>query len=248
MAPRGARAGPPAPEARSRIALVAHGTTVATNALLQRTGARTGLVTTAGFRDVLARALDPDAARAGGRRDPAGDAGGRRVRLGVRRGAARVPGVRAAGGHGAERLSRPGRRRLRPAPTPARRWPAPSWGRLAGRCPAGSRPGPTTPALRWSWRSAAPAPTPTSSTWRPWAVAGEWPEARSAPDRRGGCTRGGTARTPAKGQVVKYFSTIRRTVLALRSVASMASNRSTFALDMTLSPRSRRCSQNTCRP
>ena len=35
------------------VAEIAHGTTVATNALLERTGARTGLVTTAGFRDVL---------------------------------------------------------------------------------------------------------------------------------------------------------------------------------------------------
>lgn len=33
--------------------LFAHGTTVATNAVIQRTGARTGLITTAGFRDVL---------------------------------------------------------------------------------------------------------------------------------------------------------------------------------------------------
>jgi N-methylhydantoinase A len=35
------------------VALVLHGTTVATNAILEMTGARTGLVTTAGFRDVL---------------------------------------------------------------------------------------------------------------------------------------------------------------------------------------------------
>jgi len=35
------------------IADVAHGTTVATNALLTHTGARTGLITTRGFRDVL---------------------------------------------------------------------------------------------------------------------------------------------------------------------------------------------------
>jgi N-methylhydantoinase A len=35
------------------IGLVAHGTTVATNALLERRGARTALVTTAGFRDVV---------------------------------------------------------------------------------------------------------------------------------------------------------------------------------------------------
>ncbi|MEK7204607.1 MAG: hydantoinase/oxoprolinase family protein, partial [candidate division NC10 bacterium] len=37
----------------SDIAEIAHGTTVATNALLERKGARTGLLTTAGFRDVL---------------------------------------------------------------------------------------------------------------------------------------------------------------------------------------------------
>ena len=35
------------------IAEIAHGTTVATNALLERKGARTGLLTTKGFRDVL---------------------------------------------------------------------------------------------------------------------------------------------------------------------------------------------------
>lgn len=35
------------------IAEIAHGTTVATNAVLERKGARTGLLTTAGFRDVL---------------------------------------------------------------------------------------------------------------------------------------------------------------------------------------------------
>jgi N-methylhydantoinase A len=37
----------------ARVAVFAHGTTVATNALLERRGARTALVTTAGFRDVL---------------------------------------------------------------------------------------------------------------------------------------------------------------------------------------------------
>src|SRR2546427_12485281 len=35
------------------LALVAHGTTTATNAVLERKGARTGLITTRGFRDVL---------------------------------------------------------------------------------------------------------------------------------------------------------------------------------------------------
>ncbi|MFN2225852.1 MAG: hydantoinase/oxoprolinase N-terminal domain-containing protein, partial [Anaerolineae bacterium] len=34
-------------------AVVVHGATVATNALLERSGARTALVTTQGFRDVL---------------------------------------------------------------------------------------------------------------------------------------------------------------------------------------------------
>ncbi len=37
----------------SALATVVHGTTVGTNALLQRMGAPTGLITTAGFRDVL---------------------------------------------------------------------------------------------------------------------------------------------------------------------------------------------------
>jgi N-methylhydantoinase A len=35
------------------VSLFAHGTTVATNAVIERTGARTGLLTTKGFRDVL---------------------------------------------------------------------------------------------------------------------------------------------------------------------------------------------------
>ena len=39
--------------APAMLRLVVHGTTVATNALLERRGARTGFVTTAGFRDVL---------------------------------------------------------------------------------------------------------------------------------------------------------------------------------------------------
>ena len=37
----------------AEIATVVHGTTVGTNALLERKGARTGIITTAGFRDVL---------------------------------------------------------------------------------------------------------------------------------------------------------------------------------------------------
>lgn len=37
----------------SRIGTVVHGTTVGTNALLERKGARTGIITTKGFRDVL---------------------------------------------------------------------------------------------------------------------------------------------------------------------------------------------------
>jgi N-methylhydantoinase A len=43
------KSGVPAAE----IAEIAHGTTVATNAVLERKGARTGLLTTAGFRDLL---------------------------------------------------------------------------------------------------------------------------------------------------------------------------------------------------
>ena len=35
------------------IGAIVHGTTVGTNALLERTGARCGVITTAGFRDVL---------------------------------------------------------------------------------------------------------------------------------------------------------------------------------------------------
>ena len=41
------------PQNGSSIAELAHGTTVATNAILERKGARVGLLTTAGFRDVL---------------------------------------------------------------------------------------------------------------------------------------------------------------------------------------------------
>ncbi|MDB5591981.1 hydantoinase/oxoprolinase family protein [Enterovirga sp.] len=39
--------------ASADVTLFAHGTTVATNAVLERRGARTGIITTAGFRDVL---------------------------------------------------------------------------------------------------------------------------------------------------------------------------------------------------
>jgi len=39
--------------AAERVAVIAHGSTVATNALLERAGARTALVTTEGFRDVI---------------------------------------------------------------------------------------------------------------------------------------------------------------------------------------------------
>src|SRR5271166_4449966 len=40
--------------AAADIALIIHGTTLATNAIIERKGARTALITTAGFRDVLA--------------------------------------------------------------------------------------------------------------------------------------------------------------------------------------------------
>ena len=38
-----------------QIATVVHGTTVGTNALLERKGARTGIITTRGFRDIPTR-------------------------------------------------------------------------------------------------------------------------------------------------------------------------------------------------
>ena len=41
------------PAALTDVSLLVHGTTVATNALLERKGARTGLITTTGFRDVV---------------------------------------------------------------------------------------------------------------------------------------------------------------------------------------------------
>jgi N-methylhydantoinase A len=40
-------------ESAERVSGIVHGTTVATNAILERRGARTGLITTSGFRDVL---------------------------------------------------------------------------------------------------------------------------------------------------------------------------------------------------
>src|SRR5258705_227505 len=48
---QGPLAGPAA--AAAEVAVIVHGTTTATNALLERKGARTGLITTRGFRDVL---------------------------------------------------------------------------------------------------------------------------------------------------------------------------------------------------
>src|SRR5882672_10621875 len=48
---QGALAG--AAAAAAEVAVIVHGTTTATNALLERKGARTGLITTRGFRDVL---------------------------------------------------------------------------------------------------------------------------------------------------------------------------------------------------
>ncbi len=48
---QGALAG--AAASAAEVAVIVHGTTTATNALLERKGARTGLITTRGFRDVL---------------------------------------------------------------------------------------------------------------------------------------------------------------------------------------------------
>ena len=44
----------PSPRGLSAIARIAHGSTVATNAILERKGARTALIATQGFRDILA--------------------------------------------------------------------------------------------------------------------------------------------------------------------------------------------------
>jgi len=37
----------------AQVELIIHGTTLATNTLINRNGARTGLITTAGFRDII---------------------------------------------------------------------------------------------------------------------------------------------------------------------------------------------------
>ena len=41
------------PSPVAELAAVVHGTTIATNAVLERKGARCGLITTRGFRDIL---------------------------------------------------------------------------------------------------------------------------------------------------------------------------------------------------
>ena len=125
--------------------MLAHGTTVATNALLERRGARTALVTTEGFRDVIeigrqnrAVALRPRRARAAAARParaPVHGAGadgpGRRARP-ARRGdrceaaVARARGRRGRGGRGLPAL-------LVPPP----RSTSGAWARRsARRCPA----------------------------------------------------------------------------------------------------------------
>ena len=48
------RAGRPLDAFLAEVELIVHGTTVTTNALLTRQGARTGLICTYGFRDALA--------------------------------------------------------------------------------------------------------------------------------------------------------------------------------------------------
>ena len=47
------RYGMPSADLLSQIAVIVHGTTVATNTMLEYTGATTGLITTAGFRDII---------------------------------------------------------------------------------------------------------------------------------------------------------------------------------------------------
>ena len=51
---RARRSWPPPALAAADIGIVIHGTTLATNAVIERKGARTALLTTEGFRDVIA--------------------------------------------------------------------------------------------------------------------------------------------------------------------------------------------------
>ena len=151
------------------VAVFAHGMTVATNALLERRGARTALVTTEGFRDVLeiARpepplALRPDAGSAAGPR-PTGAAVHRSRADGAgRRGRAAGRGRRGARRGGPARRRRGGGRgvpavRLPPSRARARRR------RCGARRPAG---GPRLAVQRGPARSSAntnasPRPPPT---------------------------------------------------------------------------------------
>ena len=104
----------------AEVALVIHGTTLATNAVIERTGATTALITTEGFRDVLAIADESrfdqydinlvktaplDSARAAPDGARARDRGRRRAGA-AGRGRGRRPGAGAAGARGRERRDR----------------------------------------------------------------------------------------------------------------------------------------------
>ena len=110
----GAAVGAATPAADDRPALLAHGTTVATNALLERRGATVALVTTEGLRDVVEI----------GRQDRPSlydQLASRPEPLVARRHRYEVAGRLAADGHGAGRRSTPTRcRPSRPTSTP---WP-----------------------------------------------------------------------------------------------------------------------------
>lgn len=68
----------------ARIDIIVHGTTVCTNALLTRKGARVGLVTTAGFRDVLQMRRGVRESRYDNTEKPADPLVPRELRVGIR--------------------------------------------------------------------------------------------------------------------------------------------------------------------
>ena len=176
------------------VAVFAHGMTVATNALLERRGGRTALVTTEGFRDVIeigrqnrpslydlaerpAATARPARAAVHG---PGADGAGGRGRAARRARAwaavvAAVRGGRGRGGRGlpAVRVPAPGARAARRRRDPRRRCPT-SRSRCRARC---CRSSASTSGCR------PPSPTPTSRPGSP----------RTSRRLAGGARRGGPA-------------------------------------------------------
>ena len=157
--------------AAADVTLVVHGTTLATNALIERKGARTALLTTEGFRDSLEMALGAalravrhlhGAARAAGAARPAlrrprargrrrRGAAARSTRQRVRRRRQRTAPAQGRGGGG--RLPAQLHPRGARAPRRRRSWPR-SCRASPSRCPARS-------ARRSASTSASRPPSPT---------------------------------------------------------------------------------------